>query len=74
MLSQCKKDNGIGFDPRHMRDLFRPLQRLPGSENFPGRGVGLARAHRAVFCHNGGMWAQAEPDVGTTVFFYLGDE
>jgi signal transduction histidine kinase len=65
------RDNGIGFDPAHAQRLFEPLQRLAGSENYPGTGVGLAAASRIVQRHGGRMWADARPGEGATFWFTL---
>ncbi|MBC5767277.1 sensor histidine kinase [Ramlibacter albus] len=67
-------DNGIGFDAAHAQRLFEPLQRLPGSEEFAGTGVGLAAASSIVRRHGGRMWAEAEPGVGATFRFTLPDD
>jgi signal transduction histidine kinase len=64
-------DNGIGFEMEHVNKLFLPLSRLPGSEKYPGIGLGLALSRRIVQQHGGRIWAEGRPGEGTTIYFTL---
>jgi signal transduction histidine kinase len=65
------RDNGIGFDVAKASDLFKPFVRLHSSAEFPGTGIGLSIALRAIHRHGGQIWVESRPDQGTTFFFRL---
>lgn len=64
------RDNGIGFDSvRDAARLFRPFERLAGSETYSGTGLGLYSARRAVEQQGGRIWADSRPGEGATFYF-----
>lgn len=63
------RDNGIGFDMKHHDRIFDIFQRLNGTEDYPGTGVGLAIVRKAMERMGGRAWAESEPGNGST--FYL---
>lgn len=72
-LQIAVRDHGIGFDMVYADKLFQPFQRLHGSEDGAGNGLGLSIAQQVVERHGGRIWAESTPGQGTTVHVTLHD-
>lgn len=61
------RDNGQGFEQRFAERVLKPFQRLHPSEAYPGTGMGLALARRALERMGGEIEISSEPGKGTRV-------
>ncbi len=65
------RDNGLGFEMNQAERIFGVFQRLYSFEEYPGTGIGLAIVKKIIDRHDGQVWAEAQPNCGSTFFFTL---
>jgi two-component system, chemotaxis family, sensor kinase Cph1 len=63
-------DNGPGVEAAYLESIFRPFERLNGSES-PGAGLGLTICQAIVERHGGRIWAESNIGSGSTFLFTL---
>lgn len=60
------QDNGVGFDNKNAKELFKPFKRLDSGIKFEGTGLGLSIVKRIMKLHGGNVKAKSEPGNGAT--------
>jgi len=66
-------DNGVGMTNKMLSELFRSevLVSTKGTDNENGSGLGLELCKEFVEKHGGKIWAESEPDKGSTFYFTI---
>jgi len=59
------EDNGIGIPVEHRERIFAVFERLHGSEQYPGTGIGLAIVRRGIERMGGGVRVESAPGGGS---------
>lgn len=58
-------DTGLGIAPEHQGKIWEIFHRLETDTAIPGEGLGLAIARRIIERHNGRIWVESTPGVGS---------
>ena len=63
------RDSGVGMADDQVRELFRVGVKVsrPGTKGEPGSGLGLAICREFVEKNGGKIWAESQPDRGTSI-------
>lgn len=65
------KDNGIGFEQKHAKQIFTIFKRLNSKDKYEGTGIGLALCKKIVDNHHGVISVTSELGVGTSFSIIL---
>ena len=65
------KDNGLGFEKRHLEKIFKPFVGLFGKKEFRGTRMGLTLCQKIVQNHLGKINALSEPQKGSIFIITL---
>ncbi|WP_018342582.1 PAS domain-containing sensor histidine kinase [Cytophaga aurantiaca] len=60
------KDNGIGFEQKHAKQIFTIFKRLNSKEKYEGTGIGLALCKKIIDNHHGSISVTSELGIGTS--------
>lgn len=66
-------DNGIGISPQDQKRIFEPFTQAASdlNRNYEGSGIGLALVKKFVELHEGKIWVESTPGVGSTFYIRL---
>ena len=64
-------DNGIGIEPEYQKQIFEVFKRLHTRSDYPGSGIGLSVSQKIIKRHDGNIWVESEPGVGSTFYFTI---
>ena len=66
------QDFGIGMSGKHLNKIFDSYYRVEEHAiHFQGLGIGLYISNNIIERHDGTMWAESEPEKGSTFYFTL---
>ncbi|ALJ06474.1 histidine kinase [Pseudalgibacter alginicilyticus] len=63
------QDNGMGIEKEFHDKIFKVFHSLKKSKDSSG--IGLSIVQKIVQLHNGKIWLESEPNIGTTFYFTI---
>ncbi len=70
-ITVCVEDNGLGIEPKNIEAIFKPLNRLWSKDEYEGTGLGLSICKKIVDRHQGRIWCESQPGMGSKFFVEL---
>ena len=73
LLQFSVSDTGIGISPKHLQSIFDSFTQADGSitRQFGGTGLGTTISRQLVELMEGKIWAESEPNKGSTFHFQI---
>jgi len=65
------RDTGIGIPYKEQGRIFNVFYRSQELKDIEGTGIGLTMVKKIVEFHNGQIWVESQPNVGSTFYFTL---
>ena len=65
------EDNGIGIDPDNQDKIYHVFERLHGTEEYSGTGIGLAIVSRGIQRLGGNSGVESQPKKGSRFWVEL---
>jgi len=70
----CVIDNGIGIHQNKLEAVFQMFTKLHRPNEFKGHGIGLAFCKKIIELHQGNIWIESTPNVGSKFYFTISKE
>ena len=65
------RDNGRGLEQADCEQMFQTFEKPTETPSKHAAGFGLATTKTIIERHGGKIWAESQPEKGTTVYFTL---
>ena len=65
------KDSGVGIPQKDLERIFERFYKSDPSRSNHGTGLGLSIAKHLVEAHGGKIWAERNPQLGSTIKFFI---